>query len=47
MQAGAVDGYSVVAAQQGWGLFNPSRRVEASQWTFGQFRDKGVLGPDS
>ncbi len=44
MQAGAVDGYNVVAAQQGWGLFNPSRRVEASQWTFGQFRDKVVLG---
>ena len=44
MQAGAVDGYSVVAAQQGWGLFNPARRVEASQWTFGQFRDKEVLG---
>lgn len=44
MQAGLVDGYSVVAAQQGWGLFNPGRSLEASQWTFERFRTLDVLG---
>lgn len=43
MQAGAVDGYSVVAAQQGWGLFNPARSVASSQWLFAEYARLDIL----
>lgn len=43
MQAGAVDGYSVVAAQQGWGLFNPARSVASSQWLFSEYARLDIL----
>lgn len=32
LQAVRLDGYEVLAMQQGWGLFNPTRRREASRW---------------
>lgn len=31
------DGYAVVFAQQAWGLFDPRRTVEASEWQFERF----------
>ena len=43
MQAGALGGYSVASAQQGWGLFNPTRTLAASQWTFARFREEAIL----
>ena len=30
-------------AQQGWGLFNPTRRVEASAWVFERFEELDIL----
>jgi len=34
MQAARQDGYDVMMAQQMWGLFDPGRKPEASEWAF-------------
>jgi hypothetical protein len=38
-----LDGYEAVAMQQGWGLFNPTRRPAASIWAVEILRRKGVV----
>ncbi len=32
-----------VGTQQGWGLFNPSRALAASEWQFSRFREVGLI----
>jgi uncharacterized protein YjaZ len=44
MEAAQHDGYEVLFGQQGWGLFNPTRRIEASAWEFEQYADVDLLG---
>ncbi|MEM8961401.1 MAG: hypothetical protein AAGD38_07990 [Acidobacteriota bacterium] len=44
MQVVQIDGYDACAAQQGWGLFNPTRKVEASAWAFERFVSEDVPG---
>ena len=36
LQVVRLDGYEVLAMQQGWGLFNPTRRRAASRWAVEQ-----------
>ena len=43
MQAGELDGYDAAYAQQAWGLFNPTRKLEASQWVFDRFAEVDVM----
>jgi uncharacterized protein YjaZ len=43
MEAASLDGFDALLAQQMWGLFNPSRRPEASAWAFAQFRQADSL----
>jgi len=42
MQAAQRDGVHVLAMQQGWGLFNPTRNRNVSAWQFEQFAQKDV-----
>lgn len=44
MQAAQQDGFHVLAMQQVWGLFNPTRNQGVSAWQFAQFRQKDVTG---
>jgi uncharacterized protein YjaZ len=44
VEAAQLDGFDVVFAQQGWGLFNPTRKREASAWVFEQLSAHDVLG---
>ncbi|RMG88142.1 MAG: hypothetical protein D6712_04240 [Chloroflexi bacterium] len=43
MRLAAQDGASVLASQQGWGLFNPTRHRDASRWQFARFRQLDIL----
>jgi uncharacterized protein YjaZ len=43
MEAANLDGFDALLAQQMWGLFNPSRKPEASVWAFAQLRQADVL----
>lgn len=43
MAAVQLDGYEAVGGQQAWGLFNPRRSREASEWQFEQFARADVL----
>jgi uncharacterized protein YjaZ len=43
MAAAAVDGSTVMMAQQMWGLFNPRRKQEASEWAFEQMIEADIL----
>jgi hypothetical protein len=44
-QAAQADGYEVLAGQQGWGLFNPGRRADLTQWVFNQLEPAPDLVP--
>ncbi len=44
MEAAQHDGYEVLFGQQIWGLFNPTRKIEASVWEFAQYADADILG---
>jgi len=44
MQSAQQDGFHVLAMQQVWGLFNPTRKQDVSAWQFEQFRQKNVAG---
>jgi uncharacterized protein YjaZ len=37
------DGYESLMGQQGWGLFNPSRSRDASDWEFAQYQQTAIL----
>lgn len=43
MRAAQRDGFDVLASQQLWGLFNPTRLPALSAWAFSRFREAGVL----
>ncbi|MEM9408741.1 MAG: hypothetical protein AAGA81_22110 [Acidobacteriota bacterium] len=43
LQIVRLDGYEVLAMQQGWGLFNPTRRRPASRWAVAQLRENETL----
>lgn len=43
MQAVKQDGYDVMVGQQIWGLFDPGRSKDASDWQFSQFHSAHVL----
>ncbi|HLZ62887.1 MAG TPA: DUF2268 domain-containing putative Zn-dependent protease [Ktedonosporobacter sp.] len=43
MQAVKQDGYDVMVGQQAWGLFDPGRSKDASEWQFSQFLARHVL----
>ena len=43
MEAAQHDGYEVLFGQQIWGLFNPTRKIEASAWEFAQYADADIL----
>lgn len=43
MQAAQQDGFHVLAMQQVWGLFNPTRNRDVSVWQFSQFAQKNVV----
>jgi uncharacterized protein YjaZ len=44
MEAAQHDGYEVLFGQQVWGLFNPTRKIEASAWEFEQYANVDILG---
>jgi len=41
--AAHVDAYGALSGYQIWGLFNPTRKIEASAWAFAQLAEHGVL----
>lgn len=43
MAAVLKEGYNIFYAEQGWGLFNPSRKVAASAWEFARYREVDIL----
>ncbi len=43
MQAARQDGYDVMMAQQMWGLFDPGRKLEASEWAFDRLASADAL----
>ncbi|HEY0606448.1 MAG TPA: DUF2268 domain-containing putative Zn-dependent protease [Herpetosiphonaceae bacterium] len=43
MSAAQYDGYEALLGQQGWGLFNPSRSRDASDWEFAQYQRVAML----
>lgn len=43
MQAAQHDGYEALIGQQVWGLFNPSRSRDASDWEFAQYQQVAIL----
>ncbi len=43
MQAAQQDGYDVMMAQQMWGLFDPGRKPEASEWAFDRLSSAHTL----
>ncbi|MBV9787022.1 MAG: hypothetical protein JOZ51_02530, partial [Chloroflexi bacterium] len=43
MSAAQHDGYEALMGQQGWGLFNPSRSRDASDWEFAQYEQAAIL----
>jgi uncharacterized protein YjaZ len=43
MAAAQHDGYEALMGQQGWGLFNPTRSRDASDWEFAQYQQAGIL----
>src|SRR5262245_59037012 len=38
-----IDGYEAIYGQQAFGLFNPSRRREASDWEFDRYAESRLL----
>lgn len=42
MSAAQHDGYEALLGQQGWGLFNPSRSRDASDWEFAQYQQVAI-----
>lgn len=44
MAAAEQDGHDVLAAQQGWGLFNPTRDRDLSSWVFDRFAECDIVG---
>lgn len=43
LAAAQLEGFDVLAGQQGWGLFNPTRSPEASAWALQRLREAHVL----
>lgn len=43
MSAAQHDGYESLMGQQGWGLFNPTRSRDASDWEFARYEQAAIL----